>query len=97
MAIIKNPLTIVQTGGESQVPEYMSAKNFTFDGNACTGYVGDNSLPEIIIPRSYSTTSSIETVVGAKVLDKYTIKSIMRDFQSTTFSDGENNTHIYSS
>ena len=97
MAIIKNPLTIVQTGGESQVPEYMSAKNFTFDGNACTGYVGDNSLPEIIIPRSYSTISSIETVVGAKVLNKNEIRYIIRDFLSATFSDGGTNTHTYSS
>ena len=61
MAIIKNPLTIVQTGGESQVPEYMSAKNFTFDGNACTGYVGDNSFPEIIIPKSYSKIDTVTT------------------------------------
>ena len=61
MAIIKNPLTIVQTGGGSQVPEYMSAKNFTFDGNACTGYVGDNSFPEIIIPKSYSKTDTVIT------------------------------------
>ena len=97
MPIIKNPLTIVQTGGESQVPEYMSAKNFTFNGNACTGYVGDNSLPEIIIPRSYSTVSTVETFVGAKVLNKSEIRYIISDFQSATFSDGENNTHTYSS
>lgn len=83
-------------GDGGELPAFMSAKNFTFDGNACTGYVGDNSLPEIIIPRSYSTISSIETVVGAKVLNKSEI-NIIRDFRSATFSDGENNTHVYSS
>ena len=82
-------------GGE--LPAFMSAKNFTFNGNACTGYVGDNNLPEIIIPRSYSTVSTVETVVGAKVLDKFEIRYIIRDFLSATFSDGENNTHTYSS
>ena len=96
MAIIKNPVTIVQTGG-GELPEYMSAKNFTFDGNACTGYVGNNTLPEIIIPKSYSTITSTETVVGAKVLDKTALPSVVMEFVSATFSDGENNTHIYSS
>ena len=85
----------IKSGGE--IPDYMSAKNFTFDGNACTGYVGDNTLPEIIIPKSYSTTTTQETVVGAKVLDKNEISREIRDFQSITFSDGENNTHVYSS
>ena len=84
------------SGAGGELPAFMSAKNFTFDGNACTGYVGDNSLPEIIIPRSYSTISSIETVVGAKVLNKSEI-NIIRDFRSATFSDGENNAHTYSS
>ena len=97
MAIIKNPLTIVQTGGESQVPEYMSAKNFTFNGNTCTGYVGDNTLPEIIVPRSYSTLSTVETVVGAKVLSKFGIGFMISDFQSATFSDGGTNTQTYTS
>ena len=85
----------IKSGGE--IPDYMSAKNFTFDGNACTGYVGDNTLPEIIIPQSYSTVTSIETFVGAKVLNKNKIGYIIRDFISATFSDGENNTHVYSS
>lgn len=97
MAIIKNPLTIVQTGGGTELPEYMSAKNFTFDGNACTGYVGDNTLPEIIIPKSYSTVSTVETVVGAKVLDKENLSMSIYDFQSVTFSDGGTNTQTYTS
>ena len=84
----------IKSGGE--IPDYMSAKNFTFEGNACIGYVGDNTLPEIIIPKSYSTITSTETVVGAKVLNKNEISYIIRDFMSATFSDGENNTHIYS-
>ena len=87
----------VNVPSSTELPAYMSAKNFTFNGTACTGYVGDNSLPEIIIPKSYSTVTSIETVVGAKVLDKSEIRYMIRDFQSVTFSDGENNTHIYSS
>ena len=95
--MIINPKVIKKVESSVQLPEYMSAKNFTFDGNACTGYVGDNSLPEIIIPKSYSTVSSIETVVGAKVLNKSEIRYIIVVFQSATFSDGENNTHVYSS
>ena len=85
----------IKSGGE--IPDYMSAKNFTFDGNACIGYVGDNTLPEIVIPKSYSTITSTETVVGAKVLNKNEIRYIIRDFTSAAFSDGENNTHVYSS
>ena len=83
------------SGGGGELPAYMSAKNFTFNGDACTGYVGDNSLPEIIIPRSYSTITNIETFVGAIVLDKTTLPMIVREFVSATFSDGENNTHTY--
>ena len=83
--------------GKTELPEYMSAKNFTFDGNACTGYVGDNSLPEIIIPKSYSTVTSTETVAGAKVLDKENLSMSIYDFQSATFSDGGTNTQTYTS
>ena len=83
--------------GGTELPAYMSAKNFTFDGNSCTGYVGDNTLPEIIIPKSYSTVTSIETVVGAKVLDKENLSMSIYDFQSATFSDGGTNTQTYTS
>ena len=85
----------IKSGGE--IPDYMSAKNFTFEGNACIGYVGDNTLPEIIIPKSYSIVTNTETFVGAKVLNKNEIGYIIRDFISAAFSDGENNTHVYSS
>lgn len=76
-------------------PQPTSAKYFTFDGNACTGYIGDPNVPEIVIPRSYSKISSIETVIGAKVLDKTTLPMIVREFVSATFSDGDNKTHTY--
>lgn len=95
--VTKYAFANVNVTGGGELPAFMSAKNFTFDGDACTGYVGDNSLPEIIIPRSYSTVSTVETVVGAKVLNKLEIRYMIRDFQSITFSDGENNTHAYSS
>ena len=85
----------IQTGGE--IPDYMSAKNFTFEGNACIGYVGDNTLPEIIIPKSYSIVTNTETFVGAKVLDKEYLSMSIYDFQSTTFSDGGTNTQTYTS
>ena len=85
------------SGSGGELPEYMSAKNFTFDGNACTGYVGDNTLPEIIIPKSYSTITSTETVAGAKVLDKENLSMSIYDFQSVTFSDGGTNTQTYTS
>lgn len=85
------------SGGGVELPAFMSAKNFTFNGTACTGYVGDNTLPEIIIPKSYSTITSIETVVGAKVLDKENLSMLIYDFQSITFSDGGPNTQTYTS
>lgn len=94
--VTKYAFANVNVSGGGELPAFMSAKNFTFDGSACTGYVGDNTLPEIIIPRSYSTASTVETVVGAKVLNKREIRYIIRDFQSATFSDGENNTRTYS-
>ena len=74
-------------GDGGELPAFMSAKNFTFDGNSCTGYVGDNSLSEIIIPKSYSTVTSTETVVGAKVLNKVDLVMSLFDFISITFSD----------
>ena len=76
-------------------PQPTSAQYFTFDGNACTGYIGDPNVPEIVIPKSYSKISSIETVIGAIVLDKTTLPMIVREFVSATFSDGDNNTHTY--
>ena len=76
-------------------PQPTSAKYFTFDGNACTGYIGDPNVPEIVIPKSYSKISSIETVIGAIVLDKTTFPMIVREFVSATFSDGDNKTHTY--
>lgn len=68
---IKKDVTILGVTGTlesgSGLPEYMSAKNFTFDGNACTGYVGDTSVPQIIIPKSYSYTTSTINLVGSYV------------------------------
>lgn len=98
MAIIKNPLTIVQTGGESQVPEYMSAKNFTFAGNACIGYVGNNNLPEIIIPKSYSIKTELVDSDGMLVTDIYVCSNVLQHTPiiSATFTDGVN-TEIFNS
>ena len=95
--VTKYAFANVNVTGDGELPAFMSAKNFTFNGNACTSYVGDNTLPEIIIPQSYSTVTNIETVIGAKVLDKRHLSMMIYDFQSATFSDGENNTHVYSS
>lgn len=74
--------------------EINTANYFTFDRNACTGYIGDPDAI-VVVPKSYSTVTSTETVVGAKVLDKREISRIIRDFQSITFSDGEDNSHTY--
>ena len=74
-----------------------SAAYFTFEGSTVTGWVGPDEVTEIIIPKSYSTISTIETVVGAKVLDKSEIRYIIRDFRSATFSDGGTNTQTYTS
>lgn len=67
---IKKDVTILGVVGtleSGSLPEYMSAKNFTFDGNACTGYVGDTSVPQIIIPKSYSYTITPKHLAGSYV------------------------------
>ena len=91
MAIIKNPLTIVQTGGESKVPEYMSAKNFTFDGNACTGWVGPSDITTIVIPKSYSKKTTSFSLFGAPV-KKSKVISTLDSFTTVVFckSNGSN-------
>lgn len=91
MAIIKNPLTIVQTGGESKVPEYMSAKNFTFDGNTCTGWVGPSDITTIVIPKSYSKKTTSFSLFGAPV-DKSMVIPTLDSFTTVVFckSNGSN-------
>ena len=68
----------VESGGE--LPSFMSAKNFTFDGNACTGYVGDNDLPEIIIPQSYSIAEDGSFIDGSD----YQVTSVVGNEEETT-------------
>lgn len=78
------------TGG-GELPAFMSAKNFTFNGNACTGYVGDNSLPEIIIPRSYSMMQETITMHGAPIIKDQIIPTLT-SFANVVFckTDGSN-------
>lgn len=49
-----------------------SARFFTFEGNACTGYVGDNSAELIIVPRSYSIDAEGNFVDG----EDYNVTSV---------------------
>lgn len=72
---------------EQQLPEYMSAKNFIFDGNACTGYVGDTSLPEIIIPKSYSKKVEVEYVKGQSIIKQDATMLDLYGNSSLTFID----------
>lgn len=97
--MIINPKVIKKVESSVQLPEYMSAKNFTFDGNACIGYVGNNNLPEIIIPKSYSTTSTTQPSDGLKILNKYAFcEEVYTNgyFMNAEFSDGAGNTRSYS-
>lgn len=66
---VLDKISDIQAGG-GELPEYMSAKNFTFDGNACTGYVGDTNMPQIIIPNSYSKEVKVNYTLGAKITNK---------------------------
>lgn len=95
--MIINPKVIKKVESSVQLPEYMSVKNFTFVGNACTGYVGDNTLPEIIIPGSYSTITSTESLTGAKILNKSEFVQYLTYFNSVEFSDGGTKTQTYTS
>lgn len=64
-------VNVPQSGGGSggEVPDYMSAKNFTFAEGTCTGYIGDPSYPEIIVPKSYSVIEEQMTFSGVPILD----------------------------
>ena len=67
-----NGTNIPLASSGEELPAYMSAKYFTFSGNACNGYVGDNTLPEIIIPKSYSIDSDGNFIDG----DDYQVTAV---------------------
>lgn len=96
--MIINPKVIKKVESSVQLPEYMSAKNFTFDGNACIGYVGNNNLPEIIIPKSYSIKTELVDSDGMLVTDIYVCSGVLQHTPiiSATFTDGVN-TEIFNS
>ena len=76
----------IETGGK--IPEYMSAKSFTFDGETCTGYTGDPNAPLIIIPKHYSIEEiKIERGASAKlnpeVFDKLNENKDNSDYRYT--------------
>ncbi len=52
--VTKNVNIVAKFENNQTELETTSAQYFTFNGNACTGYIGDQTVPEIIIPRSYS-------------------------------------------
>ena len=83
----------IQTGGE--IPDYMSAKNFTFEGNACIGYVGDNTLPEIIIPKSYSAEEKTATLYTFVDVNKITTQTSERLTQIVLSNEDGSNEHTY--
>lgn len=96
--MIINPKVIKKVESSVQLPEYMSAKNFTFDGNACIGYIGNNNLPEIIIPKSYSIKTELVDSDGMLVTDIYVCSGVLQHTPiiSATFTDGVN-TEIFNS
>lgn len=96
--MIINPKVVKKVESSVQLPEYMSAKNFTFNGNACIGYVGNNNLPEIIIPKSYSIKTELVDSDGMLVTDIYSCYGVLQHTPiiSATFTDGIN-TEIFDS
>ena len=99
---IKKDVTILGVTGTLEsgggLPEYMSAKNFTFDGNACTGYVGDTSVPEIIIPKSYSFFETQEQLLGSYVnMDRIFSETNSNISNITLCNEDGTNVHSYSS
>lgn len=96
--MIINPKVIKKVESSVQLPEYMSAKNFTFNGNACISYVGNNTLPEIIIPQSYSIKTELVDSDGMLVTDIYSCYDVLQHTPiiSATFTDGVN-TEIFNS
>ena len=67
-----------------------SAKVFTFEGNACTGYVGDNNAPLILIPKSYSIDSDGNFIDGydyqVTTVDKKSVAEPVSGFSEYTGS-----------
>lgn len=100
-ANIKKDVTILGVTGtleSGSLPEYMSAKNFTFDGNACTGYVGDVSVPEIIIPKSYSFFETQEQLLGSYVNRDTIFSETNSNISNITLCNEDGtNVHSYSS
>ena len=70
--VTKYAFSNVNVTGDVELPAFMSAKYFTFSGNACTGYTVDNTLPEIIIPQSYSIDSDGNFIDG----DDYQVTAV---------------------
>lgn len=89
--LVPKVLEIQGGGGESKVPEYMSAKNFTFDGNACTGWVGPSDITTIVIPKSYSKKTKSFSLFGAPVKKSRVIQTL-NSFTTVVFckSNGSN-------
>ncbi len=82
---------------ETTEPQPTSAQYFTFDGESCTGYIGDPNVAEIIIPKSYSTVTTTESVAGAKVVKQNVIPTLT-SFTSVTFcNENGSNLHTYTS
>lgn len=98
---IKKDVTILGVTGtleSGSLPEYMSAKNFTFDGNACTGYVGDTSVPQIIIPKSYSYTITTKHLAGSYVnIEEIRNRTNSNITNITLCNEDGSNVHSYAS
>lgn len=86
--------TALEEAVGSYTIEINTANYFTFDGNACTGYIGDPDAI-VVVPKSYSTVTSTESIIGAKILNKSELVQNLNNFNSVKFSDGKDNVKTY--
>lgn len=82
----------VNVSSGTELPEYMSAKNFTFNGSTCTGWVGPSNITEVVVPKSYSFGPMTTISMNGAPINKDAVISTLTSFVRVTFckTDGSN-------
>lgn len=91
-------VSLAGSNPENNIPEYMSAKNFTFNGSTCTGWVGPSNITEVVVPKSYSFGSTTTISMNGAPINKDAVISTLTSFTEVVFckTDGTNQ-HTYTS
>lgn len=96
--VTKYAFANVNVSSGTELPEYMSAKNFTFNGSTCTNWVGPSNITEVVVPKSYSFGPMTAISMNGAPINKDAVISTLTSFTKVVFckSDGTN-LHTYTS